>query len=113
MSTIYAPYSHTIGSTGPVTIREASFEDRDALRRLAERDSAPVPSGRLLLGEVDGELRAAVAVVGGDAIADPFHHTAELVDLLRVRARHFDGARHLRVIARSPSRESRLHRQAA
>jgi hypothetical protein len=114
MSTIYTPQSHTIGSTVPVTIREASFQDRDALRRLAERDSAPVPSGRLLLGEVDGELRAAVAVGGGDAIADPFHHTAELVDLLRARAEQIDSRRSLRVIARSPALAGRaLHRQAA
>ena len=115
MSMLYSPSRPTIlEGSGPVTIREASFEDGDALRRLAQLDSAEVPSGRLLVGEVGGELRAAVALAGGAAIADPFHHTAELVDLLRARARQIRGPsqRPLRVIARSPARRT-LDRQAA
>jgi hypothetical protein len=36
---------------------------------------------------VGGELRAAVGLLDGRAVADPFHHTAELVEMLRLTAR--------------------------
>lgn len=61
--------------------------DREALVRLAERDSAAPPTGPVLVAEVDGEPMAAVPLDGGPAIADPFHRTAELVALLELRAR--------------------------
>ncbi|MQA74764.1 MAG: hypothetical protein GEU88_10570 [Solirubrobacterales bacterium] len=104
MSITYIPSSHTIThERGPLTIREAAVEDRDAVLRLAQRDSATVPAGRLLVGEVDGELRAAVALAGGEAIADPFRPTAELVALLRARAAQIrGGVRGPRVVARTP-----------
>jgi hypothetical protein len=54
--------------------------------RLAALDGRPAPAGEALLAFVDGELRAALSLAGGDAVADPFHRTAELVDLLRYRA---------------------------
>ena len=41
----------------------------------------------MLIAEVAGELRAAVPLYGGRAIADPFHPTAELVALLAERTR--------------------------
>jgi hypothetical protein len=41
----------------------------------------------MLLAEVDGDLRAAVPLHGGEAIADPFHPTSELVRILQARAR--------------------------
>ena len=114
MSSFSGTARHTIESNGSMTIREASFEDRAALARLAELDSAPVPAGRLLVGEVEGELRAAIAVADSETIADPFHHTAELLDLLRARARQLGGPRPLRVIARSPWIAAwRPHSQAA
>ena len=118
MSTTYPPSRHTsigrLDGRSPVTIREVNPDDRAELRRLAQLDSAAVPSGRLLVGELDGEVRAAVALTGGEAIADPFHRTAELVDLLRARAEQVRDGRALRVIARSPSIAGRrLHRQAA
>jgi hypothetical protein len=117
MSTKSIATSHTFSSSGatPVTIREATYLDRTALIRLAQRDSAPVPDGRLLLAEQHGDLRAAVAVAGGATIADPFHRTAELVDLLRSRARQLRARRPLRVIARTPvpAREALGHRIAA
>jgi hypothetical protein len=75
-------------SPEPLTIRMAIPADAVAVGRLAQLDSArppgPVP---MLLAEVGGELRAAVALDGGRAIADPFHRTAELVALLVERAR--------------------------
>ncbi len=71
----------------PVTIRPATGDDDRALAALASLDSSPVPTGPVLLAEVQGELRAAVSLWDGQAIADPFHLTADLVALLRDRIR--------------------------
>jgi hypothetical protein len=66
-----------------LTIRMAVSADAEALRRLAQLDSAPAPGpAPMLIAEVAGELRAAVPLYGGGEIADPFHPTAELVALL-------------------------------
>lgn len=88
MSSSFTSISHTISGAplGAVTIREAADGDRTELERLAQRDSAEVPAGRLLIAESAGEVRAALSLTSGDAIADPFHRTAELVALLRARA---------------------------
>jgi len=68
-----------------LTIRRATAADAFALRRLAAIDSAAPPTGDVLLAEIGHELWAAVSVATGDAIADPFRPSAELVDLLRFR----------------------------
>lgn len=89
-----------------VTLRPAGAADRAALERLAGRDTAPVPTGELLLAVVEGETRAAIAVSDGTVIADPFRHTAHLVELLRVRGtqlRRSQPGRHVR----SPARRRR------
>ena len=71
-----------------ITIRPAYADDELALRRLAAVDSADaVPPAPLLLAELDGELRVALSLADGSAIADPFVRTAEVLELLRVRAR--------------------------
>jgi hypothetical protein len=85
------------GSSGyPVealTIRMAVSADAAALGRLAELDSAPRPgSGPMLVAEVGGELRAALPLDGGRAIADPFRPTAELVAVLVGRARQLQAS---------------------
>jgi hypothetical protein len=72
--------------TEAITIRPAYADDDVAVRRLAALDSAPVPTNPLLLAEVDGELRAAVSLRDGRAIADPFEYTAGLVALLELHA---------------------------
>lgn len=78
-----SPLDHGFG----FTIRFAYPDDHEALRRLAALDSSAPPPGPLLVAEVGGELWAAVTLTGEPrAIADPFHHTAELVALLRERA---------------------------
>jgi hypothetical protein len=69
-----------------ILIRAAHPEDVAAVRRLAALDSAPAPAGRLLLAEVDGALRAVLALDLGTAIADPFFPTVHLVAMLRARA---------------------------
>lgn len=69
-----------------VTLRYASSADSRRLRELAELDSSCAPSGTALVAEVDGRLRAALALEGGQALADPFFNGAELLELLRLRA---------------------------
>ena len=70
-----------------VTIRVAAPSEWDAIDLLAQRDSAPPPPrDEMLVAEVDGEMRAAVSVRNGYAIADPFRRTGEHVALLRARA---------------------------
>ena len=73
-------------ATQSISIRRATAADATAVRRLAALDSAPTPGGELLIAEVEGEPRAALSLDTGVAIADPFRPTAELVELLRLRA---------------------------
>ena len=69
----------------PVTIRRAHPEEPGVLK-VAALDSARVPRAPLLVAEMDGEVRAALSLDDGGAIADPFHRSLELVELLRARA---------------------------
>jgi hypothetical protein len=70
-----------------ITIRHSSEVDRAELLRLAQLDDREVPEGESLLAYVGDELRAAVPLKGRGAIADPFHLTRDVIELLRVRAR--------------------------
>jgi hypothetical protein len=71
-------------NTAEITIRPEYPDDELALVRLAMLDSAEQPPARpLLLAEVDGELRVALSLRDGSAIADPFHPTAAILALLR------------------------------
>ena len=74
-------------STASLTIRHAIAADEADLTRLAALDSSRVPSGELLVAQLDGSLVAALSIDTGAAIADPFEHTASIVDSLRVQAR--------------------------
>jgi hypothetical protein len=100
-------FSHTLASetTLPVIIREATDADREALVRIAQRDSKLVPAGALIVAETGGELRAAVEIDTGRTIADPFRHTADLLGLLRARADQLRASRGrpLRVVAQTPA----------
>jgi hypothetical protein len=79
------PTTHRHAET--LTIRMVVPADAEALNRLAQLDSTPTPPGEhTLVAEVGGELRAALPLDGGPAIADPFHRTAELVEMLDKRA---------------------------
>jgi len=69
-----------------VLIRAARGSDGAALERLAELDSSRVPAGTLLVAEADGRLVAAIASSTGEAIADPFLPTADVIALLELRA---------------------------
>ncbi len=92
-----------------LVLRRAAPRDVPALARLAQLDGASRPTGDMLIAEVDGQILAALPLDGGRAIADPFRPTAELVELLRIRARllaggvpatgRFQRLRHLRLAA--------------
>ena len=74
-------------TTAPsVLIRAARGSDGDALEHLAALDSATVPAGSLLVAEADGRMIAAIATSTGEAIADPFLPTADVIALLELRA---------------------------
>jgi hypothetical protein len=69
-----------------VLIRKATWTDRAALTRLAELDSAEIPVAPILLAFVHRDLRAALSLRDGAIVADPFHRTAEVVELLTLHA---------------------------
>jgi len=75
----------SFAQAAPIFIRPAQGSDVGALRRLAELDSAHVPGGALLVAETDGALVAAHDPATGATIADPFRHTAAVVELLQLR----------------------------
>ena len=74
---------HVDGSR--VTIRELAGGDEISLRELVERDTARGLRGDVVGAERGGRLMAAISLTSGDVVADPFHPTADLVALLRVR----------------------------
>jgi hypothetical protein len=74
-------------SESPVTVRLATANDGPALVRVADLDSALMPSTPLLVGERGERVVAAVSLRDGAVIADPFAPTADVVALLRLRAR--------------------------
>lgn len=96
----------------PVTIRYADSLDDHALIALAALDSAEPPVLPALVADVEGELHAALSLVDGVAIADPFRPTLELVELLRARAEHLAAEPHhgLRARLGAPLRAARALR---
>ena len=74
-----------------IVIRHSTEADRDSIVRLAQLDEKDVPSGDSLLAYVGDELRAALPLGGCPALADPFHLTRDIVELLRLRAQQERG----------------------
>ena len=72
----------------PITLRLAVPDDAHALTELAQLDCARVPPSPVLIAEVGGEARAALSLRDGSTIADPFHRTAAILELLAARAEH-------------------------
>jgi hypothetical protein len=66
-----------------LTIRPARPQDADELVRLAALDSAEPLRGDVLLAEARGRPVAALSLVDGRAVADPFAPTAPAVAALR------------------------------
>ena len=69
-----------------ITIRRIGAADMDAVRRLADLDSADVPQDEMLGAEVEGRLLAVISLASGKVVADPFSRTSELRALLQIRA---------------------------
>ncbi len=69
-----------------IVIRLANHGDARTLDDLAALDSRESLAGPAMLAEVDGVVRAALDLDDGSVAADPFVRTAEVVELLRLRA---------------------------
>ena len=81
-------FSQSSPAADRLTLRRLDrLADGPAIHRLAELDSAQVPSGALVGAEIGGRLLAAISLTDGSAIADPFARTRELTELLAVRRR--------------------------
>ena len=87
LTTMLGPAKQIDPGAHDLTLRYATSADGAALERLAQLDSRHVPAGTVLTAAVDGDVWAAVSVEHGDAVADPFRPTGELVSLLHERAR--------------------------
>ena len=74
-----------------VTVRLADERDDSALRRLAVRDGAAELRDPILVAEAGGRMLAARSLADGRAVADPISHTAQLAELLALRAVHLRG----------------------
>lgn len=86
--------------TGSVTIRRLVESDASALAKLSELDSEARIEAPVLGVEVEGKLLAAISLVDGRSVSDPFSRTAELRSLLELRARQVHG--------RGPARGRRI-----
>ena len=94
--------------TAPLVLRPATSHDAADLERLAALDSAEPLTGKVLVAHAGGELRAALSVDSGRAVADPFYPSADLVDLLRTAARDDRRRHHRRARARRTRPSRRL-----
>jgi hypothetical protein len=74
-----------------VTVRFARDTDARTLDRLAALSERPVPTGRVLVASVRGEVIAAAAVEGGPAVYDPFRRTADAVSEICSQAKALRG----------------------
>jgi hypothetical protein len=91
-----APAARRVEADAKVTLRLGSSADQKRLDRLAGLDSSAPLTPPVLLAEVDGEVRAALALSDGAVVADPFRPTLDLIDLLRARAGQVDADSRMR-----------------
>lgn len=85
-----AALARQVGGRGEIAIRPAGTADAEAVRRLAALADRRVPQEPLLLAVSDGEPVAALSTATGEVVTDPFRATADLVELLRLRAGQLD-----------------------
>ena len=105
MNTTTNDISTAAAGEGRITIRRLADADAAAIRELAQRDSARTPAGLLLGAELDGRLLAAISTTTGEVVADPFHPTARVVEVLRLRAAQLERrSRGRGLLARLPAR---------
>ena len=79
----------TVPMTSPasLSLRHATPADSGAVAYLAALDDAERLTGPVLVAFDGDRPLAAVSLDDGRAVADPFTRTADIVDLLRLRAR--------------------------
>jgi hypothetical protein len=70
-----------------IVIRTGTGAERE-VARLAALDSREIPAGDVLVAEADGQARAALSLIDGSLVADPFSRTTDLTTLLRLQAKH-------------------------
>ena len=71
-------------------MRLARAADAEAVARLAQRDGHRMPGGPTVIAEVGGAVLAARSLETGASAADPFRPTAQLAELLELRAAHLE-----------------------
>ena len=76
----------------PLIILHSYDQDMPAVWRLAALDDRRAPHAPALLAYVGTELRVAVGILDGQVVADPFHRTADIVEMLRLEARFEEAA---------------------
>ena len=72
-----------MNATTTCVIRPATPADAAAMAWLAERDSQAPLHGPALLAEIEGRPAAALSLVDGRALGDPFRPTERLIGFLR------------------------------
>ena len=82
----------TAEPSATLVLRLCCVGDDEALEQLAALDGRPLPRGRMIVAEVDGQLVAARPLEGGAVLADPFRSTAHLLPLLELRAKQLESA---------------------
>jgi hypothetical protein len=95
-----------------ITIRAARAADMPELARVAGRDTHELPAAPLLVGTVGDRVRAAISLADGSYVADPFHRTSELVEMLKIRADAVEASRNGFTRTRRGRRALALHRAA-
>jgi hypothetical protein len=69
-----------------LALRLAGSDERPAVGRLAQLDSASTLEGEVMFALLDGEPVAAISLDDGRVVANPFVPTSQAVALLRLRA---------------------------
>jgi hypothetical protein len=80
-------------SAPTIAIRPAALDEAADVRRLAYLDSQRPLRGDVLVAVENGDAVAAISLADGRVAADPFRRTADIVELLRLRAASLDASR--------------------
>ena len=92
---VLAPAKATPGRAGSVpdvVIRPAAAKDGQALARLAEASERRMPSGLVLVAEVETQVVAALPIEDGHVLSDLFRPTGDVVQLLELRSEQLRAA---------------------
>ena len=87
-----APLRRWLDDGSDVTVRLARLDDDRGLARLAVLSTAKPLEGHVLVAEVGGELWAAISLLDGWTLSDPFRATVTVRELLELRRRNIAAA---------------------